>query len=304
MKNPKECFCLRQNQTFFVLNELTLPTCDDGSEPLTFHHDTFSRFKFVIINADKKATTANIPVSAIPGIFENAKTHNFLQKINAAISSEPKSDSVSPAYTFVIPSGKLRGKTPAAALVENPEVNKQLLENQIVWLQQNINKYPKNATQIQVIEEALKLFESGNLNAKTNVKTQPTATILYQTGVRPLVRRKRDDGKCFVYEIVITWNDKAVKPIEFTIRNYYAPVVQMENGLLNVMAGSRVDEVKNIFSLTIDEWFWLEHILESQIRTFENMYAINMYNKANQAEKFNRAQACGVNMKGEMRNGY
>ena len=59
MKNPKECFCLRQNQTFFVLNELTMATGDDGSEPLTFHHETFSRFKFVIINSDKKATTAN-----------------------------------------------------------------------------------------------------------------------------------------------------------------------------------------------------------------------------------------------------
>lgn len=54
MKNPKECFCLRQNQTFFVLNELTMATGDDGSEPLTFHHETFSRFKFVIINSDKK----------------------------------------------------------------------------------------------------------------------------------------------------------------------------------------------------------------------------------------------------------
>ena len=69
LKNPKECFCLRQQQTFFVLNELTMPTCEDGSEPLMFHHEIFSRFKFVIINQDKKATTANVPVSEFPGIF-------------------------------------------------------------------------------------------------------------------------------------------------------------------------------------------------------------------------------------------
>lgn len=36
MKNPKECVCIQKNQTFFVLNELTIPECKDGSEPLTF----------------------------------------------------------------------------------------------------------------------------------------------------------------------------------------------------------------------------------------------------------------------------
>ena len=77
LKNPKECFCLQQRQTFFVLNELTAPECKDGSEPLTLHHNTFSRFKFVIINADKKATTSNIPVSAIPEILETVKMKNF-----------------------------------------------------------------------------------------------------------------------------------------------------------------------------------------------------------------------------------
>ena len=54
MKNPKECFSIVQNQTFIVLNELTRLECKDGSKPLTFHHETFSRFNFVIISADKK----------------------------------------------------------------------------------------------------------------------------------------------------------------------------------------------------------------------------------------------------------
>lgn len=63
----------------FVLNELTAPECKDGSEPLTLHHSTFSRFKFVIINADKKATTSNIPASAIPEILETVKMKNFFK---------------------------------------------------------------------------------------------------------------------------------------------------------------------------------------------------------------------------------
>ena len=174
MKNPKECFCLRQNQTFFVLNELTMATGEDGSEPLTFHHETFSRFKFVIINADKKATTANIPVSEFPGIFEEIRNKNILKKMNSnenktfgmvnfigkmtqklvhklvgqpyGISSVTmKVDTNSPAFTLAISAGQLKGKTPVAALLENAEANKKLLLNQIAWLEPNVNMHTLRA---------------------------------------------------------------------------------------------------------------------------------------------------------------
>lgn len=227
MKNPKECFCLRQNQTFFVLNELTMATGDDGSEPLTFHHETFSRFKFVIINSDKKATTANIPVSELPGIFEEVRNKNILKKMNSsenktfgminsigkmtqklvyklvgqpsgASSAATKVDTNSPAFTLAISAGQLKGKTPVAALLENAEVNKKLLLNQIAWLEPNVNKYPRNKDQIKAIKEALDLYEKGLLNknvsatvssatATTNNKTDPN--VIYHTGFRPLVRR-------------------------------------------------------------------------------------------------------------------
>ena len=110
MKNPKECFSIVQNQTFIVLNELTRPECKEGSEPLTFHHETFSRFNFVIISADKKSTTANITVREIPGIFE--KVHDL--KMKHLLTARPVSEgaSESPAYTTIINAGKLKGKTP------------------------------------------------------------------------------------------------------------------------------------------------------------------------------------------------
>ena len=333
MKNPKECFCLRQNQTFFVLNELTMATGDDGSEPLTFHHETFSRFKFVIINSDKKATTANIPVSELPGIFEEVRNKNILKKMNSsenktfgminsigkmtqklvyklvgqpsgASSAATKVDTSSPAFTLAISAGQLRGKTPVAALLENAEVNKKLLLNQIAWLEPNVNKYPRNKDQIKAIKEALDLYEKGLLNknvsatvssttATTNNKTDPN--VIYHTGFRPLVRRKNRNGNCFVYEIKIIWHENLPKPVEIEIRNYYTPVVQDEKGLLNVKAREREDETKNSFSLTMDEWFWMEHILEAQMRTFENIYAPKAYRDATNAERANRNAALGPN---------
>lgn len=284
MRNPKECFCLRQNQTFFVLNELTPATGEDGNEPLMFHHNTFSRFNFVIINEQNKAATANIPVNKIPGIFKTVQAKSFARFMSPPTTNEGLD---SPAYTVHIGAGNLKGKTPAGALLENVS-NKTLLENQVKWLTDNLQRYPKNQVQIDAINEALKLYERGQLRQSGFTSEQ---SIIYKTEMRPLIRRKRPNGKCFVYEITIIWHEGMEKPIEFEIKNYYAPVVQRENGLLNVMAKEREDEVKNHFSVSLEEWDWLEHMLNAEMATFEMLHSSNMYKKAYEAEMYNKTQA-------------
>ena len=138
-----------------------------------------------------------------------------------------------------------------------------------------------------------KLITVSSATATTNNKPDPN--VIYHTGFRPLVRRKNRNGNCFVYEIKIIWHENLPKPVEIEIRNYYAPVVQDEKGLLNVKAREREDETKNSFSLTMDEWFWMEHILEAQMRTFENIYAPKAYRDATNAERANRNAALGPN---------
>lgn len=301
MKNPKECFCLKQNQTFFVLNELVPVACEDGSEPLMFHHETFSRFKFVIINAEKKAATANIPVIEFPGIFEEIRNRNLMKKTYTAIQGignvlkpEKEQAGKTAAYTVTITAGRLKGKTPAGALLENAKVNETLLLNQEAWLKAHLKDYPKNQVQIQAIQEAISLYHNGTLKNTTPISSiSDTDSCIYKTGCRPLIRRKRADGKCFVYEIKISWQELMDKPVEIEIRNYYAPVSKDEKGLLNVHAKERSDEIKNTFSLSMSEWFWLEHQINTQMRTFENLYAAKMYTTANDAERANRALALG-----------
>lgn len=325
MKNPKECFCLRQQQTFFVLNELTPAECKDGSEPLTFHHEIFSRMKMVIINQEKKAVTANIPVSDIPAIFEEVKAKNMLRKLNSCenktytmiqsigrmtqslvhkfVGQDTKQDkqpidTSTPAFTVVITSGRLKGKTPAGALLEDADINKKLLENQATWLQSNLKNYPKNQIQINAIQEALNLFEKGLLKQSSAGEMQHAEktseqdkNIIYKTGFRPLIRRKNANGKCFVYEIQIIWHDNMPKPIEIDIKNYFAPVVQTDKGLLNVQAKNKEDEIHNTFSMSMEEWLWMEHQINTQLRTFENLYAPQMYKTANNDDRANKAKA-------------
>lgn len=285
MKNPKECVCIQQKQAFFILNELTVPEYKDGSEPLLFHHDTFSRFSFVLINEEKKAATANINVKEIPGIFRRVR--NLELKEMLLPGKEKGETAKSPAYTTAITSGKLKGKTPAALLLEDAQKNRGMLINQKNWLESNLAKYPRNAAQIKAIEDALNLFDAGKLAAEEAETGYRTETV-YSSGMRPLIRRKRADGKSFVYEITIRWNGGADRPVEVEIRNYYAPVIQKENGLLNVMAKDRADEVRNAISLTMEQWSWVEHMLETNIRTFENLLASGCYKRALEAEKENR----------------
>lgn len=297
LKNPKECFCLQQRQTFFVLNELTAPECKDGSEPLTLHHNTFSRFKFVIINADKKATTSNIPVSAIPEILETVRMKNFSRFMPMPVQDKKVSDtedlSNSIAYTTIISAGTLKGKSPAGALLENPNVNKKMLLNQVDWLQKHLAQYPRNQVQIDAINEALRLFDTGKLTAQS-APSQPverTDNEIYKSGMRPLIRRKNKNGKTFVYEIKISWIPGSEKPVEIEIKNYFAPVVKRENGLLNVMAKEKEEEIKNVFPMTMNEWFWLDHILNAQMRTFEDMNAARLYKIAKDEEWANKSAA-------------
>lgn len=372
LRNPKECFSIIEDRQFFVLNELALPAGENGSEPLTMHHGTFSRFSLVIINREKKAATANVPVSEWPGIFYNMeqamRKYDYEQMVKAAqtaVKPEPEKpgsdDRTGPAWTVQIRTGRLKGQTPAQALA-NPE-NRQLLINQLKWLQENLAKYPGNRTEIQAISEALKLQEQGKIKAEPvatssvtlrfgkfsgktpaaviledpvnnlpelqkhlawlqeNLEKYPSnraqidaileaatlykegklqgaavpaassSTVIYSTGMRPLVRRTRPDGKSFVYEISIGFSPENKRPVEINIRNYYAPVKKQENGLLLVMASARSDEIRNQFRLSTSQWLWFRHIIESQIRTFEDMNAPALYRAANEADIANRTAA-------------
>ena len=74
---------------------------------------------FVLINEDKKAATANVGVKAIPGIMR--KIQNLYLKEMLSERTVKGEQGKSPAYTTAISAGKLKGKTPAELLLENPQ---------------------------------------------------------------------------------------------------------------------------------------------------------------------------------------
>ena len=251
-------------------------------------------------NCDRDTLMANIPANGkfLYSAFSRCTPQDvmaYFEKLGVPLKTErgnrvfPVSDRAEDIVQALQKAVRLAGipvvhGDAAELLLENPQENKPLLIRQKAWLESNLAKYPRNKSQIEAIEEALRLYEEGKLHQEETGGGYHTE-IVYSSGMRPLIRRKRADGKCFVYEITIRWNGGADRPVEIEIRNYYAPVIQKDSGLLNVMAKDKADEVRNTISLTTDQWFWIEHILETNIHTFESLCAAKNYKMALEEER-------------------
>jgi len=178
----------------------------------------------------------------------------------------------SPAYTVKITSGVLKGKTPAEVLIETGNVD--ALNNQYVWLKNNLKKFPKNKIQMDAIMDAAKLFKEGRLEAaETVVKPRIRLYPAGQPTPKPLRRKPRADGKCFVYEMEIFWNVGDTYPIEIIIRNYWAPVKEMEDKTIRVVQKEAEDKIER--TMRLGEADWLNHIraIKDDMDSFKMMNA-------------------------------
>lgn len=297
LKNPKECFSLIKKKTFFVLNQLKLPDFKDGSEPLLFHHKKLSRFVFLIINEERKRAMANIPIKDMIPILE--KTKILAQKQYEESLKKQDKKEASPAYTVTIGAGRLRGKTPASALAEDAN-NVQMLLNQVEWLKNNLSQYPKNQQQIDAINAALELFRSGQLNK--DVASNRRTISVYESGIRFLKSQRLSlenasiyDGRdrILIYDVGIYWDLGSENPVRIILHNYYAPIQENDQKLVNVLPQYKdlATEVSNDFTFSLDEWIYAMHILESNIKTFENVYAGRCYKFALEEDERNRRKA-------------
>lgn len=310
IKNPKDMITVVRNQTLVISNELSPEKGQTGESPLKIF-DRFSRFPIAIINQSHMAVSGNIDVHQVADL---AKRSTFayqkameleLQPFQAVTASAPASPGaaveqpLSPAYTFRLKTGNLQGRTPAEILLENPK-NVSVLERQNAFLKSRLQQYPANQEQIDAITEALQLFHTGQLAPMGNME-QPKEAVsstlyppfsLFQSGYRPLIRKKRVDGLSPVYEIRITWHFGMDYPVLVEIENYYALVEQTPQGLLNVLKSKgTADHVKNTMRLTAAEWMDCIQRMQSAMQTFENLYAFESYQLSRQAVQLNKQAA-------------
>lgn len=299
--NPKQIAAVVRTKTFALSNEFCVSECRGYSSPLEFYSD-FSRLTAVVINERKQAATGNIRAREIPDLIRRSDficMKEMEHSLSAGTEGQgefPGVDMNSPAFTVTLASGAdMRGKTPVQFLLENPSVNRDRLAAQYAWLKENLDANPNyrnsNMRQMDAINRAVALLDKGLLSPAMSRDAQVKPFTIFSTGMRPLIRRKGGDGMCFVYEVDIVWNLGAKNPLDFTITNYYAPVVRNEKGLLNVQAKQRRDVIRNSMRMSAAEWSYVVDMILVNKRTFEDAWSRHLYGTAARAENEARERA-------------
>ena len=297
--NPKE-FITKYGGTkdnvavLAIENHLAFVKDDDDVSPQSVYNDTFSRFLFTLVNAGQ-AKTANLKLKDFADI--KARSEYFRNKMyeNELCPSIGTKTELSPAYTVKFATGEFKGMTPAQVILENPD-NKGKLNSQYTWLKNNLQKFPNNQKIMDAIVDAGKLLSEGKLSADVT----PTASVfeIYKPGMRPLQRKQREDGLCFVYDIAIKGYLDNKYPIEVAISNYYAPVIKNpETNMMNVQV-SKMDKdslQKGTINLSIADWNNIVYEMEKQIDAFYTIHAPKLFAKADKAYIDNMEAAKNAN---------
>lgn len=253
MKYPLEIVSLVRKKTFSVSASFSQET---GDRPLKIFTD-ISRLRFTIINENKVVSTANLKPTQVEAIrlrSEYAFRKYLEQQYEPQTSAEESSVNTDrPAFTIRFIAGTLKGKTPADVLRENgKEKGSEVLNNQYKWLKDNLSKYPGNKNLMEAIVDAAKLAGS-DLQCKT---AEAKPVVILPAVSKPIMRKQRKDGSYLVNEMSVIWDNSRNNPVTVYINNYYAPVIQNEDGTLNVQVSKKdkTTEIRNGFAIGADEW--------------------------------------------------
>lgn len=277
MKYPWQVKAVRRkNKTLGADAQLFLPTEKENVSPLEIHSG-FSRFVISIIdkqleNDAIKVPRANIPANDVPFIFRKTKIAMEKDFANSDTNKvESNSDfGTSVAYTQKLTDKKFKGKTPAEVLLENPANKDELLRIKD-WLTANLAKYKGNKYQIDAIDDAIALFEIGELSGETVQPEMQSNVITIYKSENKYMSQKDDGGNNLIYQISIVFDAGRKYPYVLNIMNCFAPVVDGEGGQKNIIMSSATNSVKSSFSMTENEWYTFIDRMYTTTKNFENM---------------------------------
>ena len=315
VKNPMQLQVSVQNKTFIVESAI----CSNFREnPLGIYDETFSRYVFYILQ-DGKQAKMNVPLEGnnIPDVFMKGgelsrekeeggnvitmiirSIYAYIRHVHLMNTPRPKDDGDGTsekgkiAYETRFKAGRLKDRTPIEVLLED-ENGEEELRTQREFLKKNLSKYPRNKGLIEAIDMSFALLEEGDIDggAKKAAASSGTGVIkLFSVGLRPLQRKRRADGTCFVYTGRVNWRLGEENPVEIVIENFYAPVEKKENGTLRVIAGKKVQDtyVKAIFNMPASLWLSYIYRIAMDMRLFENASGFMARLLAESAEAYQR----------------
>ena len=292
-KSPHEIFVSYsgngENLTTLGVESIVQPVkAGDKESPQTL----FGKFSRIVFSMIRKGSVvkANVSFDELAEIrertrFASAKVYESEWSGTGAVQEnhEPSED-LAPAYTVQFTMGPFKGRTPADIVLENPEGNREKLQEQYKFLRDNAEKYPRNKKLMEAISNAYELYSKNMLTPQTgNAKTEPAGNAfgLYKSGYRPQ-REQRADGMRKVREMEITFNQGNRYPVELTINEFFAPVTTTSTGLLNVQAGAKdTSTFKKVTTrMSLRDWNTLLSKLDDQKAAFFAAYGKQLLEEA------------------------
>ena len=266
IKYPEQIYkCARTDKTLGIDAKLSASDTANGQSPLEMHSG-YSRFVFTILSqvgGSYDFVTANLPPSELDLIKK--ETEIAVEKLTE--KSLEKAPTLSSAYTVTFFTGEFKGKTPADVLL-NDATKKEALLNYRKQLEANLSRYPRNKTQMDAIDDAIRLLESGGLKSD-GVKSQTMD--IYRADIRaPHANKKDAEGLTDVYSFSIVCDLSKNYPFAVNIMNCKAPMKANTNGTQTPDLGKAKYKKEFSIMLTKSEWYKAISRMEKTNNLFEH----------------------------------
>ena len=272
---PRQIFKAgRAKMVFSVENYFSPPKTEDTIPPLQMH-SKHSRILLTIIDISGEKTLtpkANIPARDIAGIIEKSRAA-IIRKFGASVPEGM--ENTSSAYTQVISMGKFKDRTPADVLLNSPDEKDELLRTKD-FLTSKMEQYPKNKIQINAIENALTLFEKGDLIQSGSEVKMTGSSLIYDVNHK-YMNYKNKDGYTLFYAITINCDYANRYPWSIAITNFYAPTKKGPTNALQPIIDKKTGYAKSMIRLDDSEWCDMVRCVSSNLSNFETLYYPSLY---------------------------
>lgn len=261
-KYSNQCFVAQTGKkTMSVDSYLTEPADNGLTPPLTMLSD-FSRFRVTIINFStepKKYVFANILAkSELPYIVDQ-----YRAVVNNTLMFNPEPLPI--AYTQKFIAGNFAGMSPAEVLIGD-ETRREELSRTQDYLRNNLAKYPKNQNMIDAIDNALYLFDSGELYERSSI----TSFVIFNKEF------KRMSGNKIQASIRIEYEPSMDFPWTITISN--SDIVSINGDKVETK-----DKRSEFYRLSSEQMASLIRAMDDLLSAFKNNHYEQLQKRANDA---------------------
>lgn len=295
VRYPRQVYSAKRETVILSIdNYLSKPDSKDKVPPLEMH-SPYSRFVITIIDksgSETKTPKANIPAGDVPGIVEISKLVMLEKMRYEAFAHEMTESELSAGYTQKILVGGFRGKTPADVLLDNPDDRDKLLSTR-QFLADKAEQYASNKKQVEAIDDAISLFDSGRLQKQSGAR-RSSAVSVYDVDHK-YMRDTNEFGHRLFYSMSIVCQFGNKYPWEVTIENMFAPGLQGPKGGLVPKIDEKSSSAKCTFRLNDMEWAQLINRIRSDMQFFESCCYAGLYREAINIDNYRRNAAKAKN---------